>query len=157
MEAINVNNSKAKRHVLLVEDNPKDEFLTLRALNKMTAGLVVDVVRDGQEALDYLFAENQFQDRQETASPGLVILDLKLPKIGGLEVLKRIRSDPRTRLIPVVVLTSSDEHSDLQTSYELGVNSYVCKPIPFPELNQIIGRLGQYWLSVNSPPPGELQ
>lgn len=139
--------------ILLVEDNPDDAALTLHALeaNRMTNP--VAVVRDGVEALDYLFGTGIHAGRDTSLLPALVLLDLKLPRIDGLEVLRRLRADPRTRLVPVVILTSSDEDEDRLQSYSLGANSYVRKPVDFDEFVRAAGQLGLYWLLLNSPPP----
>ena len=130
--------------ILLVEDNPDDEALTVMALRGVPATL--EVARDGQEAMDYLTNDGK-------ALPRLVLLDLKLPKVDGLEVLRRIREDDRTRLTPVVVLTSSNAPNDVVASYRLGANSYVCKPVNFDQFSETIRQLGTYWLAVNEPPP----
>lgn len=135
--------------ILLVEDNPKDEALTLRALRKHDIVNDVVIVRDGAEALDYLLGPAAAAQ----PLPALVLLDLKLPKIDGLEVLRRIRAAARTRLLPVVILTSSIEEADLVAGYRLGANSYVRKPVDFEEFTQAIRQLGLYWLLVNNPPP----
>jgi two-component system response regulator len=140
------------RTILLVEDNPKDEILTLRALRKSNLANEIVVVRDGSEALDYLFARGDHAGRDADDLPAVVLLDLKLPKIDGLEVLRRIRSNERTRLLPVVVLTSSDEEKDIIAGYELGANSYVRKPVVFSDFSVAIADLGRYWLIINEPP-----
>lgn len=142
------------RTLLLVEDNPQDELLNLRALRKVNLASQVDVVRDGQQALDYLFAEGEFAARAAAPLPAVVMLDLNLPRIGGLEVLKRLRNDARTRLLPIVILTSSDEQRDRLAGYENGANSFVCKPLDFAEFADTVGRLGVYWLATNQPPNG---
>jgi two-component system response regulator len=139
--------------ILLVEDNPNDEALTLRALRKANVANDIVVTRDGEEALDYLFATGAYAKRDANVLPAVVILDLKLPKVDGLEVLKRVRGDERTRLLPVVVLTSSDEQQDQLESYRLGANSYVRKPVNFSEFMQAVQQLGLYWLLFNQPPP----
>ena len=138
--------------ILLVEDNPKDELLTLRALKKSHVSNGVVVVRDGAEALDYLFAQGAFADRDISDLPTVILLDIQLPKIDGLEVLRRLRNDPRTKLVPVVVLTSSDEARDRLASYELGANSYVCKPVDFSQFSKAVAQLGLYWMVINKPP-----
>jgi two-component system response regulator len=135
--------------VLLVEDNPDDEMLTIRAFQKSNFRNEVVVARDGAEALDYLFATGQHAGRNPDDIPHLILLDLKLPKIDGLEVLERIRADERTRFIPVVVLTSSKEQEDLLNSYANGANSYVRKPVDFNQFFQAIQQLGMYWLVMN--------
>ena len=140
--------------ILLVEDNPDDEALTLRALKKNNIANEVVVARDGAEALDYLFATGPHAGRDPRYLPQVVLLDLKLPKVDGLEVLRRIRSDDRTRLLPVVVLTSSREDRDVVESYNRGANSYVRKPVDFEAFMEAAKQLGLYWLVVNEPPPG---
>ena len=139
--------------ILLVEDNPDDEALTIRALKKNNIRNEVVIARDGAEALDYLLATGKFADRVPEQLPLLVLLDLKLPKIGGLEVLERLRADSRTKLLPVVVLTSSIEDRDLISSYSLGANSYVRKPVDFTEFTEAVRQLGLYWLLLNQSPP----
>jgi two-component system response regulator len=138
--------------VLLIEDNPDDEELTLYALAKNNLTNHVHVVHDGAEALDFLFATGAYAQRQINHRPKLVILDLKLPKVDGLEVLRRIKADPRLMAIPVVVLTSSRAEQDLVKSYQLGVNSYVTKPIGLAELTEVVQQLGRYWLLINQLP-----
>jgi two-component system response regulator len=139
--------------ILLVEDNPRDEELTLRALEKNNIRNAVVVVRDGAEALDYLFASGAYAQRDPFALPEVVLLDLKLPKIDGVEVLRRIRADDRTKFLPVVILTSSNEETDLLGSYGAGCNSYVRKPVEFNQFAEAIRQLGLYWLVVNEHPP----
>lgn len=140
--------------ILLVEDNPDDAKLTLRAfkLNKMLNPIVV--TRDGVEALDFLFARGAYAERAGKPPPTLIILDLKLPRLDGLGVLRAIRDDGRTKLIPVVILTSSKEEQDLIQGYSLGANSYVRKPVDFAEFQEAVKLLGIYWLMTNQPPPG---
>jgi two-component system, response regulator len=138
--------------VLLVEDDPQDLELTLRALNKANFSNHIHVARDGAEALEIIFCEGQHATRTMADTPKVILLDLKLPKIDGLEVLKRIKSDPRTAMIPVVVLTSSKEQSDIVESYHLGVNSYVVKPVNFERFAEAVQHLGLYWLLINQPP-----
>ena len=135
--------------ILLVEDNPADAELTLRALTKHSLANKVLVVGDGAEALDYLFATGAYAGRAMSETPRVVFLDLKLPKVSGLDVLRRIKSDERTKRIPVVVLTSSNEERDIVMSYELGGNSYVVKPVDFERFSEAIQELGLYWLVVN--------
>ncbi len=144
---------KAKT-ILLVEDNEQDELLVLRALGKIHLANRVDVVRDGQQAIDYLHAEGEFAGRAGEPPPAVVLLDLNLPRLSGLEVLDRLRADPRTRLLPVVILTSSDEDRDRLRSYEGGANSFVRKPLDFNEFAETVARLGFYWLATNEPPQG---
>jgi two-component system response regulator len=139
--------------ILLVEDNPDDEELTLRALRKNNIMTTVDVAHDGAEALDYLFCQGAHKARDPSQKPAIVMLDLKLPKIDGLEVLRRIRADERTRLMPVVILTSSKEEQDLLKSYSLGANSYIRKPVDFNQFVTTVGHLGLYWLVLNEAPP----
>ena len=139
--------------ILLVEDNADDEALTLRALQKHHLGNDVVVTRDGEEALEFLFGTGRYATRDMTHRPQVVLLDLKLPKIDGLEVLRRIRADERTRILPVVVLTSSNEQRDIIQAYGLGTNSYVRKPVNFNEFVEAVGQLGLYWFLVNEAPP----
>ena len=139
--------------ILLVEDNADDEKLTLRALEKNHIKNEVVVTRNGAEALDYLFATGIFEGRNLNIVPQLVLLDLKLPKLDGLEVLRRLRADERTKLLPVVILTSSDEEQDRFNSYGLGANSYVRKPVDFNQFSDAVRQLGLYWLVLNQPPP----
>jgi len=142
-----------KRAILLVEDNPDDVELTLRALKQYHVKNQINVVRDGAEALDYLFATGAYADRDASALPAVVILDLKLPKVDGLEVLQRVRADERTKLVPIVVLTSSKEERDMVNSYKFGANSYVQKPVDFTQFIEAARQLGLYWLVINEPPP----
>jgi two-component system, response regulator len=141
------------RFILLVEDNPSDIGLTRRALqqSRVTNGLIV--AEDGREALDYLFATGAHAGREAGSLPTLVLLDLKLPRVSGLEVLQQIRAAPRTRRLPVVVLTSSQEEQDIIASYDLGANSYIRKPVDFIQFAEAIRQLGLYWLVLNEPPP----
>lgn len=143
----------SERVILLVEDNPSDEELTLRALKKSNILNRVVVVRDGAEALDYLFVRGHHASRSTDESPQVVLLDLKLPKIDGLEVLRAIRADERTKLLPVVVLTSSIQEQDVVRSYGLGANSYVRKPVDFTQFVEAVRQLGLYWLVINQPIP----
>ena len=144
-----MNNNKS---ILLVEDNSQDEKLILRALRKVNLANQVDVVRDGQQALDYLFREGEFVGRESEDLPTVVLLDIGLPRVSGLEVLERLRADARTCLQPIVMLTSSDEERDRLKSYENGANSFVRKPLDFTEFAETVARLGIYWLAVNKPP-----
>jgi len=138
-----------ERPILLVEDNPDDEALTLRALSKNRIANEVVIARDGIDALDYLFGTGKHMDRDTTQLPAVVFLDLKLPRLDGLEVLRRIRADERTALLPVVVLTTSRETQDIQEAYHVGANSYIRKPVDFERFLATVGQLGQYWLSLN--------
>ncbi len=144
------------KRVLLVEDSPHDVELTLEALAEKNIANEVVVVRDGAEALDYLYRRGVFADRGE-GNPAVILLDLKLPKITGLELLKKIRADEKLKLIPVVVLTSSREEEDLVNSYNLGVNAYVVKPLDFSEFVDAVRKLGIFWALINEPPPGCLR
>ncbi len=137
------------RTILLVEDNADDEALTLRAFSKNRITNQVVVVRDGVEALDYLFGTGKHAGRNTTAMPAVIFLDLKLPRLDGLEVLRRIRADSRTTLLPVVVLTTSREAQDIREAYQFGANSYIRKPVDFERFLATVGQLGQYWLSLN--------
>jgi len=141
-----------KKFILLVEDNPDDVELTLRALEKSNILNKVVVVHDGVEALDYLFGNGTYAGRDLSVMPTVILLDLKLPKINGLEVLQRIRADERTKFLPVVILTSSNEEQDLINGYQLGVNSYICKPVDFVQFTEAVRQLGLYWLLLNEPP-----
>ncbi len=143
----------ADKHVLLVEDNPDDEALTMRALKKAHILNPVVIVRDGAEAVEYVLCTGRYAHRDPTDTPQVILLDLNLPLIGGLEVLRRIRTDPHARLLPVVVLTSSKEEEDLIASYSLGANSYVRKPVDFGEFADAVRKLGLFWLLVNESPP----
>jgi two-component system response regulator len=137
--------------ILLVEDNPRDVEMTLRALKKRNLTNHVHVAKDGAEALDFLFATGAYADRNMKQPPKIVLLDLKLPMVSGLEVLRKLKSDERTRTIPVAVLTSSQEEKDMVESYKLGVNSYIVKPVDFDKFVESIGEIGLYWLLVNKP------
>ncbi len=140
--------------ILYAEDNPTDVELTLVALRRSRLANSIHIARDGAEALDFLFCRGPFASRDFSA-PRLVLLDLKLPKVDGIEVLQAIRQDERTKLIPVVVMTSSKEQKDLIESYKLHVNSYIQKPVDFDQFQKVVERLGLYWLVVNQPPPQE--
>ncbi|MEH2260421.1 response regulator [Nostoc sp.] len=139
--------------ILLVEDNPDDEALTLRALKKNNILNEVVVARDGVEALDYLFGKGMYADRDMSVMPHLILLDLKLPKMDGLEVLRHLRTDDRTKILPVVILTSSKEEQDLINGYSLGANSYVRKPVDFSQFSESVRQLGLYWFVLNESPP----
>jgi two-component system response regulator len=139
--------------ILLVEDNADDEKLTLRAMKKNNIGNEVIVARDGVEALDYLLGTGAYEGKKLNELPQVVLLDLKLPKLDGLEVLRRLRGHERTKLLPVVILTSSNEEQDRITGYALGANSYVRKPVDFKQFMEAAGQLGLYWLVLNEPPP----
>ncbi|MEO6423666.1 MAG: response regulator [Candidatus Nitrotoga sp.] len=142
------------KFILLVEDNPDDEALTLRALRQNHINNGVVVVRDGVEALDYLFGNGKYAERDLNVMPALILLDLKLPKVDGLEVLKQLRANALTALLPVAILTSSREEHDLITGYKLGLNSYVLKPVDFDQFTEAVRNLVKYWLSINETPPG---
>lgn len=140
------------KNILLVEDNPQDELLILRALNKAHLANRIDVVRDGQQAIDFLFNQGEFHQPGGRELPVVVLLDIGLPRLSGLEVLKILRADLRTRLLPVVMLTSSDEEQDKQRSYENGANSFVSKPIAFLEFVTTVAQVGMYWVAINESP-----
>ena len=144
-----------KKFILLVEDNPDDEALTMRALRKNNIQNEVIVARDGVEALDFFAGKGNFKGRDLSETPALVLLDLKLPKIDGLEVLQQLRSNPAIRRMPVVILSSSREEEDLDRSYMLGASSYIMKPVDFLKFTDIIQTIGQYWLNLNELPSGE--
>ena len=142
-----------ERYILLVEDNPDDEELTLLSLRKNNLAHDIVVVRDGVEAIDFLFGSGQYAGRDLSKTPTVVLLDLKLPKLDGLGVLKRLRADERTRMLPIVVLTSSSQDADVIASYNLGANSYVRKPVEFGSFVEAVSGLGLYWMMLNRPPP----
>jgi two-component system response regulator len=142
----------ADKFILLVEDNPDDEELTMRALRKIANEVVI--ARDGSEALEFIFGTGKFAGRDTGRMPAVILLDLKLPKLSGLDVLQRLRADPRSRLIPVVVLTSSSEDEDMLRSYRFGANSYVRKPVEFGAFASAVTQLGVYWMLLNETPPG---
>ena len=144
--------TKQEVEILLVEDNPVDVELTLRALHRNNLANQIQVVRDGEEALNFLFCRGPYSDRNFKSPPRLILLDLKLPKVDGLEVLKAVKNDPRTRFIPVVVLTSSKEEKDIVESYQLGANSYIVKPVDFDKFIEAVNSLGLYWLLLNQSP-----
>ncbi|MEN9262238.1 MAG: response regulator [Thermostichus sp. HHBFW_bins_43] len=139
--------------ILLVEDNPDDELLTLRALRRSGVSNRVVVTRDGLEALDYLYGRGSYSQRDPSELPALMLLDLKLPRLDGLQVLEQVRADERTRLLPVVMLTTSREEQDVLQSYSLGCNSYIRKPVDFVQFSEAVQQLGVYWLLLNEPPP----
>jgi CheY-like chemotaxis protein len=139
--------------ILLVEDNPDDEALAIRALKRHHIGNEIVVAHDGVEALEYLFGTGMYAGRDTNNKPSVVLLDLKLPRVDGLEVLRRLREDNRTKFLPVVVLTTSSEEGDLINSYSLGCNSYIRKPVDFVQFSEAIRQLGMYWLLMNEPPP----
>ncbi len=141
------------KSILLVEDNPDDEALAIRALKRHHISNEIVVARDGVEALDYLFARGKYIDRDTNIKPTVVLLDLKLPRVDGLEVLRQLRANDRTRLLPVVVLTTSSEEQDMLSSYSLGCNSYIRKPVDFVQFSEAIRQLGMYWLLINEAPP----
>ncbi len=142
-----------QKMIMVVEDNPDDEELTLRALRQGKIANEIVVTRDGNEALEFVFGKGQYAGRNLERMPAVILLDLKLPKLSGLEVLKQLRSDPRTKLIPVVVLTSSSEDEDMLRSYQVGANSYVRKPVEFSSFANAVSQLGMYWLLLNETPP----
>lgn len=142
--------------ILMVEDDPKDVELTLTALEEYRLANEVVVARDGQQALDYLYRRGEFTDRCQD-NPAVMLLDLKLPKVDGLEVLQRVKSDDNLKTIPVVVLTSSNEEKDMMRSYKLGVNAYVVKPVDFHEFVNAVRELGVFWAVINQPPPGSMK
>lgn len=144
------------KRILLVEDNPNDVELTLTALEEHNLANEVIVTRDGAEALDYLYRRGEFKMRGN-GNPAVVLLDIKMPKVDGLEVLRQMKSDPQLKTIPVVILTSSREEKDLVSSYHLGVNSYVVKPVNFQEFVDAVKELGVYWVLINEPPPGSVK
>lgn len=148
-----MNGSASHRVILLVEDNPDDEALALRALKRHHIGNEIIVAHDGVEALDYLFGTGLYAGRDSRNKPSVVLLDLKLPRVDGLEVLRRLREHEITRLLPVVVLTTSSEEQDVLDSYSLGCNSYIRKPVDFLQFSEAIRQLGMYWLLMNEPPP----
>jgi len=148
-----IGHSIDKKLILLVEDNPDDEALALRALKKSNIEGEIIIARDGLEALDYLLGRGAYEGRDTSEQPRLILLDLNLPKMGGLEVLKRIRENPVTTYLPVVILSTSTEQKDLVSGYNLGANSYIPKPINFDQFIDVVNLLGHYWLSCNTPPP----
>jgi two-component system, response regulator len=147
-----VNNKQRNDEVLLVEDNATDAELTIREFKKHNLANNLAWVKDGAEALDFLFARGKYADRNIHSKPKIILLDLRLPKVDGLEVLTKIKSDPRTREIPVVVLTSSKEDKDIKESYKLGANSFIVKPVNFDSFSEVVTQIGLYWLLINEPP-----
>jgi CheY-like chemotaxis protein len=152
----NGGNVAQKSILLLVEDNPDDEELTLLAFEQNSSAHDVVVARDGIEALDYLFGTGSYTGRDTSTMPALILLDLQLPRINGLEVLQRLRADPRTKLVPIVILTTSNEQQDLINSYSLGCNSYIRKPVDYTQFVTAVQQLGMYWLLLNEAPPMQL-
>jgi two-component system response regulator len=144
--------NESPSEILLIEDNPNDVALTLHAFKKYQLANRIQVVRDGAEALEFLFCTGAYAQRDPTADPKVILLDLKLPLVDGLEVLRQIKADPRTRTLPVVILTSSREERDIVESYQLGVNSYIVKPVDFEQFTEAMRTLGMYWLLFNQPP-----
>lgn len=144
---------REEMEILLVEDDPEDVQLTLHTLHNEKLINRIQVVRDGEEALDFLFHRGAYDNQDRSSHPRLILLDLKLPKVDGLEVLRQVKQDPRTRVIPVVILTASKQEQDVVASYQLGVNSYIQKPMDFDQFRATIRQLGYYWLLVNQPPP----
>jgi two-component system, response regulator len=142
--------------ILIVEDNPHDLELTLHAFKKYHLANNIQIARDGEEALEYIFCTGRYHDRANVDQPRIILLDLKLPGIDGLEVLEKLKSDARTRGLPVVMLTSSEEERDIVESYHLGVNSYIVKPVDFNQFTEIVRKLGFYWLLINSIRPGQM-
>ena len=138
--------------ILLVEDNPTDAELTIRALKKRNLANSLEWVKDGAEALEFIFATGKYADRNINHVPKVILLDLRLPKVDGLEVLQKIKSDERTKMIPVVIITSSKEEKDITESYKLGVNSYISKPVEFENFSESVAKLGYYWMLLNKPP-----
>ncbi|MEA5572545.1 response regulator [Calothrix sp. UHCC 0171] len=145
--------SAPNKIILLVEDNPDDETLAIRALKRNHIGNDIIVAHDGVEALDFLFGTGMYVGRDTSIKPAVVLLDLKLPRFDGIEVLRRLRGDDRTKLLPVVILTTSNEEQDMLDSYSLGCNSYIRKPVDFIQFSEAIRQLGMYWLLMNEPPP----
>ncbi len=145
--------TEAKVEILLVEDNPDDVELAVRALRKEHLANHLEIARDGEEALDFIFCRGRHSGRSFNHQPKLILLDLKLPKVDGLEVLRQIKNDPRTKAIPVVILTASREERDLVNGYQLGVNAYIQKPVDFEQFREMVKQVGLFWLVVNQPPP----
>lgn len=141
--------------ILLVEDSPDDAEMTIRALKKVNLANKLVHVKDGQEALDFIFAEGAYTSRKGASYPKVILLDIKMPKVDGIEVLRKIKSKPETKMIPIVIMTSSGEEKDMLTSYSLGVNSYVVKPVNFENFARAVSELGLYWMLTNNTPPSE--
>ena len=148
-------NNHTEIEILLVEDSPQDVELTMLALRRGNLANHIVVARDGEEALDILFCRGQYSSRSFSNPPRFIMLDIKLPKVDGLEVLRQLKADPRTKSIPVVIMTSSSEQRDLVQGYQLGLNSFIQKPVDFQEFRDIVGKMGFYWLVINKPPPRE--
>lgn len=142
-----------KVEILLVEDNVQDIELALHALRREKLANNIEVARDGEEALDFLFCRGKYSDRRMEEQPRLVLLDLKLPKVDGLEVLRQVKGDPRTKAVPIVIMTSSQEERDLVAGYKLGANAYIQKPVDFDEFRQMVNQIGLFWMVVNQAPP----
>ncbi|MBC7982958.1 MAG: response regulator [Candidatus Obscuribacterales bacterium] len=148
--------AEAEIEILLVEDNPSDAELAVRELRRHKFANVIHVIGDGVEALDFIFCRGAYQGRSFASPPKVILLDLKLPKMDGLQILAAIRADARTRAIPVVMMTSSSEQRDLIESYKIGVNAFIQKPVDFDDFRRVIERVGMFWLAVNQPPPAEV-
>lgn len=146
--------NKSVKRILLIEDDPFDADLTIKTFEKNNFATSIDWVKDGEEALDYLYYKNTYKER-DTSEPVIILIDLKMPKLGGIEVIKRIKSDHGLKTIPVIVLTSSKEHSDLKEAYKLGVNAYVVKPVKFDQFSKAVKEIGFFWIVHNEQPPAE--
>ncbi|MFI5363451.1 MAG: response regulator [Elusimicrobiota bacterium] len=146
---------KNEVEILIVDDTPSDVELTVLSLRRAKLANKIDILEDGQQALDFLFCRGKYSDRSFSDPPRVILLDLKMPRVGGIEVLRAVRGDPRTRAIPIVVLTSSKEQHDLVESYNLGVNAYIEKPVDFERFREVVEQIGLFWLVVNEPPPSD--